>query len=69
LSHVATYSTGDRPANLEGESLQHKQTVWLAYRRQVEHMVDPAFLDDEWGMWGAKNYTRTVPPGDRDTGE
>jgi GlcNAc-PI de-N-acetylase len=65
----ATYSNDDRPANLEGEPLQHKQSVYLAYRRQVEHMVDPAFLDDEWKMWGAKNYTRRVAAGERDTGE
>lgn len=64
-----TYSTDERHANLSGEALQQKESVWLAYRQKVEALVDAEFLAREWAMWGARSYYRRVMAGEEDAGE
>lgn len=61
-----TYSTGNRPANLAGDALRQKESVWLAYKQKVEAIADADFLRWEWEQWGAKSYHRPVPASQED---
>ncbi|HEX3682020.1 MAG TPA: PIG-L family deacetylase [Bryobacteraceae bacterium] len=61
-----TYSTKSRPANLSGEPLRQKESVWRAYKQKVEAIADAEFLRWEWAQWGPKNYSRRVLAGEQD---